>query len=179
MHENLDRRYALAFYQLAEEKGKVLEYLNELTEIIKIIHENEEFLRIIKHPNLSTSKKKQLFESIFKGRIEDIILSFLLIVIEKNRILEVDGILKEIKKIHLNRNKILDAYIETVVPLTNEERDELINKLQKRYNKTIILREQINEAIIGGVFVRVGNDIMDGTIKSRLEEMRKLALKRG
>jgi F-type H+-transporting ATPase subunit delta len=177
MHEYLDRRYALAFYELAEEKGKALELLNELAEIIKIINENKEFLQIIKHPDLSTSKKKQLFESIFKGKIEDSILSFLLILIEKNRMLEIDGILEEVKKIHLNRNKTVDAYVETVVPLTNEERDALINKLQRKYNKTIILEEEINKDIIGGVFVRVGNDIIDGTIKSKLKEMRKLALK--
>ena len=144
MHEYLDRRYALAFYELAEEKGKALEYLNELAQVIKIIDENDEFLQIIKHPNLSTSKKKQLFECIFKGKIEDSILSFLLIVIEKKRILEIDGILEEMKKIHLNRNKTVDAYVETVVQLTNEERDALINKLQRKYNKTIILKEEIN-----------------------------------
>jgi F-type H+-transporting ATPase subunit delta len=177
MHEYLDKRYALAFYELAEEKGKALEYLNELAEVIKIIDENKEFLQIINHPNLSTSKKKQLFESIFKGKIEESILSFLLIIIEKNRMLEIDGILEEVKKIHLKRNKTVEAYVETVVPLTNEERDALINKLQRKYNKTIIIKEEINKDIIGGVFVRVGNDIIDGTIKLKLEEMRKLALK--
>lgn len=177
MHEYLDRRYALAFYELAEEKGKALEYLNELAEVIKIINENKEFLQIINHPNLSTSKKKQLFESIFKGKIEESILSFLLIIIEKNRMLEIDGILEEVKKIHLNRNKTVEAYVQTVVPLTDEERDALINKLKRKYNKTIILKEEINKDIIGGVFVRVGNDIIDGTIKLKLEEMRKLALK--
>jgi F-type H+-transporting ATPase subunit delta len=177
MHEYLDRRYALAFYELAEEKGKALEYLNELAEVIKIINENKEFLQIINHPNLSTSKKKQLFESIFKGKIEESILSFLLVIIEKNRMLEIDGILAEVKKIHLNRNKTVEAYVQTVVPLTDEERDALINKLKRKYNKTIILKEEINKDIIGGVFIRVGNDIIDGTIKLKLEEMRKLALK--
>lgn len=177
MHEYLDKRYALAFYELAEERGKAEEYLNELAEIIKIIDENKELLQIIKHPDLSTSKKKQLFESIFKGKIEDSILSFLLIIIEKNRMLEIDGILEEVKKIHLNRNKTIDAYVETVVPLTKEERDALINNLQRKYNKTIVLKEQINKDIIGGVFVRVGNDVIDGTIKFKLEEMRKFALK--
>jgi F-type H+-transporting ATPase subunit delta len=177
MHEYLDRRYALAFYELAEEKGKALEYLNELAEVIKIINENKEFLQIINHPNLSTSKKKQLFESIFKGKIEESILFFLLVIIEKNRMLEIDGILAEVKKIHLNRNKTVEAYVQTVVPLTDEERDALINKLKRKYNKTIILKEEINKDIIGGVFIRVGNDIIDGTIKLKLEEMRKLALK--
>jgi F-type H+-transporting ATPase subunit delta len=177
MHEYLDRRYALALYELAEQKGKAEEYLNELDEIITIIDGTKEFLEIIKHPDLSTSKKKELFQNIFKGRINDSILSFLLIIIEKNRVFELDGILEEMKKIHLDRTRTQTAYVKTVVPLTNEERNGLIEKLQKKYNKTIILHEELDKDIIGGVFVKVGNNIIDGTIRSKFEEIRKVTLK--
>jgi F-type H+-transporting ATPase subunit delta len=177
MQEYLDKRYALAFYELVEEKGKVEESLNELAEVVNIINENKDLLEIIKHPDLSTSKKKQLFESIFKGKIDESVLAFLLLIIEKNRILELDGIVEETKKLHFERKNTIEAFVETVVPLTAEERKALVDKLQKKYGKTIILEEQINEAILGGVFVRVGNDIIDGTVKSKLEEMKRLALK--
>jgi F-type H+-transporting ATPase subunit delta len=178
MQEYLDRRYALAFYETLESRGRVEECLKELDEVVGIIDDCKELLEIIKHPDLSTSKKKQLFEDIFKGKIEDSILSFLLVIIEKNRMLELDGILEEMKKLHMERQHTVEAIVETVVPLTNEERNTLIDKLNKKYNKTIILTEKINEAIIGGVFIRVGNDIIDGTVKSKLAEMKKLVLKR-
>lgn len=177
MLEYLDRRYALAFYELVEEKGKVEICLKELAEVVDIIDNNKELLEILKHPDLSTSKKKQLFESIFKDNVENSVLSFLLVIIEKNRILELNGILEEINKLHLERKHTVEAFIETVVPLTDEERSVLKAKLEKKYNKSIILKETINEAILGGVLVRVENEIIDGTIKSKLEKMKKLALK--
>lgn len=176
-HEYLDKRYALALYEVSEEKNKTKEYLEELREVIKIIDENAELFGILKHPDLSTSKKKRLFEDIFKGKIENDILSFLLILIDKNRILELDGILQEIENIHLGKNRTLVAHIKTVIPLNEEERKALINKLEKKYDKKVILDEEIDSEIIGGVFVKIGDDIIDGTIKSRYEAMKRLSLK--
>jgi F-type H+-transporting ATPase subunit delta len=177
MHEYLDRRYALALYEVADKKGKAKDYIDTLGEILGIINENVDFIEIIRHPHLSTSKKKEMFENIFKGRVEEDILSFLLILIEKDRILTLQSILEEMKKIHLERNHTLAAFVKTVVPLLEEERTALIQKLQAMYSKNIILNEEIDTDIIGGVFVRVGNDVIDGTIKAKFDQIRKLTLK--
>ena len=91
--------------------------------------------------------------------------------------IELDDILQEVEKIHLDRMKVLEAYVKTVIPLTAEERNALTEKLQKKYARTIVLKEEIDKDIIGGVFIRVGNHIMDGTIKSKFENIRKLTLK--
>ena len=139
---------------------------------------NNDFLEIIKHPQLSTAKKKEMFSNIFKGKVEEDVLEFLLILIEKGRILELDKVLLEMRKIDLERSRTLIAKVKTVVPLLEEEKSALTNKLQLKYNKTIILKEEIDETIIGGVFVRVGNDIIDGTIRGKFDTIRKLTLKR-
>lgn len=178
MYEYLDRRYALALYNAAEEKGKIEEYLNELREIVQLINTNEELQQIIKHPQINTSVRKKTFIKLFKGRVEEEILSFLLLLIEKDRILYLQEKLKEMEKIHLEKKNTLIADVKTVVKLQDKEREELIQKLQAKYNKTIILREEINKEIIGGVYVRVGNDVIDGTIKSKIDEMKELMLSR-
>lgn len=177
MYEYLDRRYALALYEVAEERAKTEEFINDLSDVLNIISENEELLELIKHPKLSTTKKMELFENIFRGKLDEEVLSFLLVLIEKNRLLNLKGILEEIKKIHLEKNQTLIAVVKTVVPLNVDERDALIKNLGLKYNKKIILNEEIDKDIIGGVYVRVGNDVIDGTIKSKFEEIRKLTLK--
>lgn len=176
-HEYLDKRYALALYEVAEEKGKIDEYINELKEIIDVINYNSDFLLIIKHPELSTSKKKDIFESIFKGKIENDVLSFLMILIEKNRFMELERITEEIKKIYLEKKCTITAEVTTVVPLNEQERNSLTNKLQKKYNRNVILKEELDSQILGGVLVRIGNEIIDGTIRTKLEQIRKLSLK--
>ena len=87
MYEYLDRRYALALYEVAEQKGKVDEYLGDLREICELIENNKDFFEVIKHPQIGTKQKKKTFINIFKGKIDEELLSFLLILIEKDRIL--------------------------------------------------------------------------------------------
>lgn len=177
MYEYLDRRYSLALYEVAEKKGKIEEYRRDLKEIIDMIYGNEELLQLIKHPQISTYKKKKVFIKIFKGKIDEDLLSFLLILIEKGRILYLKEKQKQLEKIYFEKHNMLRAHIKTVIPLEEEDRKNLKEKLEKKYNKEIILKEEIDKSIIGGVYVRVGDDVIDGTIKSKLNEMKRIMLR--
>ncbi|MCR1935580.1 F0F1 ATP synthase subunit delta [Clostridium tepidum] len=178
MYEYLDRRYALALYEVAEEKNKVNEYLKDLKEVVNIIKNSEDICKILKHPEISTSRKKEIFTEIFKDKIDDGLLSFLLVLIEKDRILYLEEKLKQMEKIYLEKNNMILANVKTVIPLLEDERDELIKKLEIRYNKKIILEEEIDKSILGGVYVRVGDDVLDGTLSTRLKDIKKMMLKR-
>lgn len=176
MYEYLDRRYALALYQVAEEKGTVDQYIEDLRDIVTLIQENKDFSQIVKHPEITTSKKKQAFTNIFQGKIDDELLRFLLILIEKDRILYLKEKLNQFEKIHLEKQNKLEAVVKSVVPLDDIQRTILKQKLNTMYNKDIILKEEIDNVIIGGLYVRVGNYVIDGTVKSRLNEMKNLVL---
>lgn len=178
MYEYLDRRYALALYEVAKEKDKVDEYINDLREICDLIENNKDFYEVVKHPQISTKNKKRTFINIFKGKIDEELLSFLLILIEKDRILYLREKLNEMEKIDLERKNILSAVVKTAVPLLESEISDLQEKLEKQYNKKIIMATEIDKSLLGGVYVRVGNDVIDGTIKSKLEEMKDIMLKR-
>ena len=178
MYEYLDRRYALALYEVAKEKDKVDEYINDLREICDLIVNNKDFYEVVKHPQISTKNKKRTFINIFKGKIDEELLSFLLILIEKDRILYLREKLNEMEKIDLERKNILSAVVKTAVPLLESEISNLQEKLEKQYNKKIIMTTEIDKSLLGGVYVRVGNDVIDGTIKSKLEEMKDIMLKR-
>lgn len=176
MYEYLDRRYALALYQAGEEKGKVDEYLSNLRSIVELIKNDEAFAEVIRHPQISTSKKKQTLTNIFEGKIDPELLSFLLLLVEKDRISSISEQLLQMEKIHLERNNTVIATVKTVVPLKEAEKISLAANLEKKYSKKIVLEEEIDASVLGGVYVRIGADVIDGTVKSKLEEMRKLML---
>ncbi|MEG0297197.1 MAG: F0F1 ATP synthase subunit delta [Clostridium sp.] len=177
MYEYLDRRYALALYEVAESKGKVEQYIEDLEEICHLIEANNDFYEVIKHPQINTRKKKKTFINIFKGKIDEELLSFLLILIEKDRILYLKEKLNEMKKIYLERHNTLRGVVKTTIPLSNDEYNELLAKLEIKYNKKIILDQEIDKSLLGGIYVRVHNDVIDSTIKSKLHELRELMLK--
>ena len=178
MYEYLDKRYALALYEIAEEKGKVDEFLNDLRSICDLIDNDKNFKEVIRHPQISTKKKKETFINIFKGKIDEELLSFLILLIEKDRISYIREKLNEMEKIHLERINTLKAVVITAVPMLDSEKEALKQKLEDKYNKNIIMTTQVDKSILGGVFVRVGNDVIDGTIKSKLDEMKEIMLKR-
>ncbi len=178
MYEYLDRRYALALYEVAEEKGKVQEYLQDLREICELINNNHDFYEVIKHPQISTKKKKQTFINIFKDKIDGDLLSFLLILIEKDRILFLKEKLAQMEIIDLERKNTVRGLIKTAVPLLKEEFDEIKEKFEKKYNKTILLEAVVDKSVLGGVYVRIGNDVIDGTVRNKINEMRELILKK-
>lgn len=177
MYEYLDRRYALALYKVAEEKDKVEEYLEDLRKICDIIDNNKEFYEVIKYPQISTKQKKKIFNDVFKGKIDEELLSFLLILIEKGRILYLRQKLHQMEQIHLEKENKVVAEVKSVIGLTEDQTLKLKEKLEKKYNKTVIIKHEIDKSIIGGLYVRVGNDVIDGSVKSRLEDMRAIMLK--
>ena len=179
MYEYLDRRYAVALYKIASAKNKTEEYIVDLKQIYELINSNKELNQVINNPKISTSKKKEVFISIFKDKIDSELFSFLLILIEKKRIDELTGIILQIEKVDLENHNQIIAEVKTVISLNDSEIASLIEKLKAKYNKSIILKEIIDKSIIGGVYVRVGDDVIDGTIKNKLEEMKKLMLIRG
>jgi F-type H+-transporting ATPase subunit delta len=177
MYEYLDRRYALAIYKVAEEKNKVEEYISTLNQIVELFKTNKDIYTLISHPEITSSKKKKTFIKLFKGRVDEEILSFLLFLIEKDRILYLEEKVRQMEKIHLEKNNTVEAEVRTVVPLKDDERKLLIEKLSKEYGKEILLKEEIDKELIGGVYVRIGNNVIDGTLKAKLANMKELMLK--
>lgn len=178
MYEYLDRRYALAIYEIAEKKDKVDEYLKDLREICDLIENNQDFYEVIKHPQINTIKKKKLFIDIFKGKIDEELLSFMIILIEKNRILYLRQKLDQMEKIDLERKNTITGTVKTAVPILPEELEKLKVIFEEKYDKNIIFRTEIDKSLLGGVCVSIGNDIIDDTIKSKIVEMKDLMLKK-
>ena len=130
----------------------------------------------MEHPQISTNEKKAIFDRIFRGKIDDEILAFLKLLIDKGRILYLREKLNQMEKIHLEKNNTLLALIKTSVPMLEDEKERLQAKLESMYNKKIIMKCEIDKKILGGVYVRVGDDVIDGTVRSRLDEMKDIML---
>lgn len=176
MYEYLNRRYALALYEIAEGKGKVKEYLDELEQVVNAINKDTEFLKIMEYPEISTADKKKMFTEIFKGKINEDIFSFLLVLIEKGRIDQLNEKFKEMKDIYLEKHNTVVAKVKTVIPLQESEK-EFEAETGKEIQQKVLIEDEIDPNIIGGVYIDVNNEVIDGTIRSKLSEMKKIMLK--
>lgn len=174
MYEYLDRRYAVALYKIAKEKNKVSQVISELKEVCEIIEGNEQLKEVLEHPQISSGEKKDFINKIFKGNIDEDLLNFMNLLIEKDRIANLRSKFNQLEAIMLEENNTVKATVKTCVKLSKEQCTKLIEKLEKQYNKKIILEEVIDTSIIGGVYLKIGNEVIDGTLAYQYDEIKDL-----
>ena len=105
--------------------------------------------------------------------MDEDLLTFLLILVEKDRILFLKEKLAELKKIDLENRGTVIAKIRTVVPLKEYQKAALVEKLKAKYKKKIEIEETIDPDILGGILIRIDDDLIDGSIRSSLEELKQ------
>jgi ATP synthase F1 delta subunit len=175
MYEFLDRRYALALYEMCKEADNVETVLEELGEVVEEMDNNEGLKKIIRNPQINKHNKKRIFEELFKGKIEDELLSFLLLLIDKGRILYLREKYNQFKIVYLKNNNTVIAKIKSVIPLNDKEIETIKSKLEKHYEKTIIIEEEIDKSLLGGMLISVGDETIDGTIKTKLMDLKNIS----
>lgn len=172
MYEFLDKRYAQALYDVALSKGKVDKYIDDLEGVVDLIKNNKELKNVLHNPEVSTSEKKRFLINIFKGKMDEDLLTFLLLLVEKDRMDFIEEKLIELKKIDLINKRTKVAKIRTAVPLEDYQREKLKEKLMKKYDHTIILEEIVDPEIIGGMIIVVGDDLIDASIKNNIDDLK-------
>lgn len=165
-------RYAEALFQVGEENNSTTNLYEELNAVIDILKSNQDFYNVLKSPLVTKGDKKDLVEKVFGNQISDNLNNFLKIIIDKDRVAALEAVQKSCKVLLNEKNNIIEGSAITAVPMSQEELKQLEAKLSSKYNKNVTLENKIDESILGGVLVRLGNEEIDGTVKTRLTKMK-------
>lgn len=165
-------RYAEALFQVGEETNSTTKLYEELNAVVDILKSNKDFYGVLKSPLVGKGDKKELLEKVFEGRISSSLNNFLKIMADKDRVSAIEAIQKSFKELLNEKNNIIEGIAITAVPMSQEEIKQLEAKLSSKYNKNVTLENNVDESIIGGVLVRLGNEEIDGTVKARLANMK-------
>lgn len=173
------RRYARALFQVAKSLNRTEGFLEEFRELSKIMLENRELRDFLDHPNITNSEKKNVIQEIFKGRVDQEIIQLIYILLEHNRLERIRAIYYDYKYLVYKDKHMKIAYATTAVKMKDEEMDILKNKLSQKYNCDIEVQNIVDPVVIGGVYLRVGDRIIDGTIKGKFDDIKERLLKGG
>jgi F-type H+-transporting ATPase subunit delta len=165
-------RYANALFEVGISEGTTAALNDELKVIVDLFNENEDFLKILKAPLISKEEKKALVEKIYQDKTSLEMMNFLKVLIDKDRIGIIDEIFIEFNALINESNNILEAVAITAVPMSEKDLNNLKLKLSEAKGKNIILKNEVDKSVIGGVLVKMGNEEIDGTIKTRLEKLK-------
>lgn len=178
MAKLVSKTYGEALFELAVEEGKEDSFLEEIMELKNILRENPDFSKLMNHPKILKEEKQKVLNNVFQERISEELLGFLHLIISKDRYGEIDSILDyfidEVKKL----KGIGVAYVTTAIALNEAQKKEVEAKLLATTSfRKMEMHFQLEEEIIGGMVIRIGDRVVDSSIRTKLFEMQRQLLK--
>lgn len=167
MTGDVGKLYAQALFELSLESENSKEVYSDINECNKVFENNPEFLKLLYSPVIEKEEKHKVIDKVFGT--EGIVRDFICLVTDKNRITYFDKITEAFNQLYYSHNNIAEMTVVTSVPLKTEMKEKLLKKLEKQSGKTVILKEEVDPSILGGVILRMGNSQIDNSVKGRIE----------
>lgn len=165
--------YGDALFDLAMEEGRCEAFLEEVRTVQQVLKENPEVEALICHPGIDSSEKQAFVEKCFKGNVSDDMTGFLLILVKKGRFQERDAIFAYFISRVKEYQKIGVAEVLAPMELAGEQKSKIEKKLLETtdYEKMEITY-RVDTSLIGGLVIRIGDRVVDTSVKNRLTELR-------
>jgi len=177
----IGRNYAEALLALARKAGDVEGWGELINAIAVAMGENQILRTFLESPKLAATQKIEILEKALGRRVPPLFLRYLETVIQKRRQMLIPEIATEYQALIDESENRLHANVTVARETTEPERDALARQLTKVFGKRVVPHVSLNPAILGGVIVRVGDTVMDGSVRKRLSvlKQRMLAAHRG
>ncbi len=175
MISNISKRYARAFFEIANEQKQVEPYYNELNQFASVVAENKSLKDFLANPIFEQASKKGVVDNIIsKLKLSGMTVSFLRLLVDKKRIDIVEDIVVCYRQFMDETLKKVRVNVKTAFPLSDEMRDFIGASLEKSLGKKVEMTVEEDSTLLGGVVIGVGDTLYDGSIKNQLNKMRNL-----
>ena len=174
MAKLVSKTYGEALFEVAVEEGTIDSTLEEVQIVLDVIEANEQYIKLLTHPKLPVEQKVSLVEQVFAGKASDTLTGFMVTIVEKGRFSEIEKILTYFIDKVREYKKIGVAYVISAVELSKDEKQEIVQKLLNTTSYVeFIMNYSVDASLIGGVVIRIGDRVVDSSIRSKLNRMAK------
>lgn len=160
--------YSNAMYSVAKEMDRLFEVRDELKQINEIFKNNPDFLEILCNPSVVNAYKKKLINNVFKDNTLDSCYNFLNVLVDKRRLYNFEGIVKEFNELVSHNEGISEGIIYSVRPLTDDRIKAFERETENLLKTKVKLVNELDSTLIGGVSILVEGKLIDASLKSRL-----------
>ena len=165
------RPYADAAFALARENNALAPW-NEILRLAETIATDPQMANALAHPKLSAAEKGALFLSVAGDRLSGDARNFVRVLVDADRIELLPEIRQLFETLRNEAEGVARATIESAQPLSDAQLADLTEALAKRYGKRIEATTSVNPGLIGGARIAVGDTVIDGSVRGKLEAMR-------
>lgn len=171
--ETVSRNYAEALFELGKKHDQLETFQEGIQAVARLLDENAAFRLFIETPRIDAEAKKNVIRKAFGAALPKPLLNFVLITIDKRRqrlIRDIDRAYLSLMDEHLGRTHV---EISVARELDEDTVDEIARKLSKLLDTEAIPHVRVRPEILGGVVIRTGDRVYDGSLRRRLEGMRR------
>src|SRR5215210_6880541 len=170
--EEIASVYARSLFEVAQEQGKLDDVRDQLGEFADALDSNQEMQVFFFSPYFSTQEKEEGLDKVVTDA-EPILQNFLKLLIEKHRMPAVFRVRRTFDRLWQEENKLLPVEITSAIELDKQTIKQIGDRIGEQTDQKIELSSRVEPDILGGIVVRVGNSIIDASIRTRLEQLRK------
>ncbi len=171
------RPYATALYDLAEDQKAVAEIESGLARLYALAGESADFARFLRSPVINADAKAAAVEALLKkGKAHPVVSNFVKVVARNGRLFALPTIIQLFRERAAEARGEVSADVTSAAPLSKTQLSTLAASLKAKIGKAVTINEQVDPSLIGGLIVKVGSQMIDSSIKTKLTAM-KIAMK--
>jgi F-type H+-transporting ATPase subunit delta len=167
-------RYATALFNEALHTQTLEEVITDIRGLQTMLKESRDLRLLFESPIIKSSQKERVLKAFFeKAKFSGVVEQFLLLLVEKSRENEIVPILQSFETLYNAHKSLVPVEIVSAFPLDADQQTTLLSKIERLTGKKPLPTYRINTALIGGFVVKIGDQVMDGSIRHQLELLRK------
>lgn len=170
----IHKGYAKALFIISEEEGTTEEINEQLQELSDVFKDNWCYTELLSTPTISKTERICLLQELLGDKYNEDLKNFLIYMCKKNVIEEIPGCAEEFDKLYKEFKKFSVAHVISAVSLTEEQKEKLKTSLEAVSGRHVTLECTIEEGLLGGIMVEMDGTLYDGSIKSKLDEIKKV-----
>jgi F-type H+-transporting ATPase subunit delta len=171
--DSIDRVYATALLELAEVSGRLEEVSDEVSQLSELLRAEKALKRLLGSRALAMEERAALLERLLKGRVSDTLYGFVQVVNQKDRLSALASILQAFDELFAERRGIIEVDVTSAHALSESEAGALGKALGASMKKQVVLHRYVDEQLIGGLVIRVGDQLFDGSVATQLKLMKR------
>ncbi len=165
------KRYSQAVFEIALEKGELDRWQSDLNKIARL-GKDAAFLAALENPKFHFNDKVRLLSEQL-GDINPLALNLVYLLVARSRLSQIGAITDEYQRLLDSYRGIEPAAVITTIPLDDEDKLRLEARLGAIVGKKVVIQSEVDASLIGGIVVRIGGKLLDGSIRSRLEALKR------
>ena len=171
--EDVIRGYAEALFRIVQAEGELDRVEDELFRFGKLLDSEHELKQVLSDQNIDRAQRTKVLDELLADKVSAHTLSLLVFVVEQGRARQLPQILDQLTELAAEARQSVVAEVRTAVPLDDGQRKQMAEALSQATGKKVEVKTLVDPTLIGGVVAKVGDTVIDGSVRRRLEQLKQ------